>query len=94
MEKKFLLAAFGCVLLWGFLGVAYSGPLCGKLTFADLREDEGYITYQSEPDSKQRERLKEEEKEKQERSWEMLRNMVIAPKRANPPAKTTVPPSR
>ena len=73
----------------------FSSPV-GQYRLAELQEDESYITYRSEPDPNELEKAKEEEKEKLERSWDMLRNMVIVPHPAGPyaPPRPHRPPCR
>lgn len=68
----------------------------GKSRLTELREEDGYMMYRSEPDPSQAQKLKEEEEKKQKKSWEMLRDIVIVPKPPRHPAlsPSSVPPSR
>lgn len=92
MEKMLLMAMLGTVLLLSSL----KGASAGETMLVELREKEGYIIYRSEFDPKQAEKLKEEEKRKQEKSWEMLDEINVVPESAgrskqSPP---NFPPSR
>jgi hypothetical protein len=65
----------------------------GILLWAEVREEKGYTIYRNEPGKKQSGTNEEEERRKEEKSWEMLRNLIIIPHRHTPTAPSTPSPS-
>ena len=65
----------------------------GIFLWAEVREEKGYIIYRNEPGKKQSGTNEEEERRKEERSWEMLRNLIIIPYRHTPTAPSTPSPT-
>lgn len=61
----------------------------GRILMAEVEENDNAVVYRSEPDKSQSE-LQEEERYKQEKSWEMLNNMMIVPRQIERPVR---PPS-
>lgn len=87
MKERCAQAAYTALVL--LLGVLVSEgppfPARGPCLLAELRETENHVIYGSEPDRDMVERFREEEREKQEKSWDMLRNMVIVPESRDAP---------
>ena len=65
----------------------------GRFTLAEMEETADYIEYRAGPSDSEMEDLRGKEEEKEEKSWDMLRNMMIIiddDRRPRPPRDSTV----